>query len=500
MMKSKMQSWALIVVMALAVPAAWAQQQKDPRVGTPLPPLPTAPLGESSSKAPLDDPTPVPQNAMKPDERPLSGAEAFTLGSSSGGRSFVTPSIGFVQFGDNSARTATSNNEWQGVGTLTANLSLQHIKSRSTLGIDYSTGGLLYSTRSHSAGPSYHRLGFSEQIMWRRVTLLLADSMTYLPESSFGGGGFGGISSGMFGGLGNGGIGTGLGGNFGGVGGVIGGGIGSTNVPSQSILGGFSRRISNTALGQLQFLLGPRSSMTVSGSFGLLHFLDSGFIDSKNSNFSTGYNYALNKADNIGVVYSVGLIRFSGIAQAADFHNFHLAYGRRLTGRLAFRITGGPQFGRFTNPLSGSGSRVSWSVHNSLIYNLRSATLGLDYSHSATAGSGVLAGSDTDRISGHISRQLGRIWHGGLYFGYAHNKGIQQLNAVTVNRQVNTWHTGMTLQRPLSRSANLTFTYNLSGQSATNPVGCIGLACGRLPLRHQFGVRISWSFGPYLLD
>jgi hypothetical protein len=92
------------------------------------------------------------------------------------------------------------------------------------------------------------------------------------------------------------------------------------------------------------------------------------------------------------------------------------------------------------------------------------------------------------------------MWSGNLVFGFAHNKGIQALNAVTTNRNVNTWHTGFRLGRPLSRKVNLNFTYNLTGQSANNPAGCVGLACGRLPLRHQFSLGINWGFGPYAID
>jgi hypothetical protein len=367
------------------------------------------------------------------------------------------------------------------------------------LGINYSAGSGLYST-SGSSRTSFHRLGISEQISWRRVTLLLSDSMTYLPESSFGGGGFGGISSGLFGGLGSGGIGTGLGGGLGGFGGGLGGGLNQGIAPGQSILTGIGRRMSNTALGQLQYTLSPRASMTATASYGMLRFLDSGFINSNNYQFSGGYNYKLNAADTIGVSYSVSMMRFSGINRSANFHRIQLAYGRRLTGRLAMRISGGPQIGSFTNPVVGSGNRTSWDLRSSLIYNLRNSTLGLSYSHSTSSGSGVLVGADSDRIEGSINRQLTRMWNGGLVFGFAHNSSIRQLNTTLLDRTVNTWHTGFHLQRPLSRKANLTFTYNLTGQRANNPTGCTGLACGRLPLRHQIVLGISWGFGPYVID
>ncbi|MBI1737743.1 MAG: hypothetical protein HYR58_00660 [Acidobacteria bacterium] len=495
MMKWRVQTWALVLVLALAVPAAWAQQQKDPRLNPPVAPLPPIMAGESSSKSLLDDPAPNPQNALKADQSPLSGAQDFTLGVKSGGRSFVTPMIRFMQVADNNGHSATSSNDWRATGTLTGNLSLKHTKSRSQLGIDYSAGGPVYMTTG-ALRASYQRLGISEQISWRRVTLLLADSMTYLPESSFGSGGFGGISSGMMGGLGGGSIGTGLGGGLGGLGGGINPGI----MPGQSILTATGRRISNTALGQFQYTLSPRASMTASGAYGLLRFLDSGFIDSDNYQFSAGYDYKLNAADTIGVIYSVSMMRFAGINRSADFHHIQLAYGRRLTGRLAMRLSGGPQIGNFTNPVAGSRNRASWILRSSLIYNIRNTNLGLNYSHSTTSGSGVLVGSDADRADGSISRQLTRMWSGGLVFGFAHNRTIQQLNTSALERTVNTWHAGFNLQRPLSRKANLTFTYNVTGQSANNPTGCTGLACGRLPLRHQIALGISWGFGPYAID
>ena len=493
MMKWRVQTWALIVVLTLGVSNAWAQQQKDPRLNPPVAPLPPIMSGESSSKALLDDPVPVPQNAVKPDESPLSGAEAFSLGIKSSGRSYIQPAISFRLFADNSKSTATSVDDWRAAGTVTGNIALQHTRGRSQLGIDYSGGSMSFSTLGSTRWNSYHRLGFSEQISWRRVTLQLADSMVYLPESSFGGGGFGGISSGLLGGLGNGSIGTGLGGGFG-------GGLQPGIVPSQSILTGSGRRISNTAMGQIQFTISPRASMTAGGSYGLLRFLDSGFISSNNYQFSTGYNYKLNPSDTIGVTYSVSMMRFGAINRSGDFHNIHLGYGRRLTGRLAMRLSGGPQYGTFTNPVSGNGFRVSWGVQSSLLYNFRNTDLGLSYSHGASSGSGVFVGSDTDRVEGNLSRQLTRMWSGSLVFGFAHNKGIQALNAVATNRIVNTWHTGFQLRRPLTRKASLNFNYNLTGQSANNPVGCTGFACGRRPLRHQFSLGIGWGFGPYAID
>jgi hypothetical protein len=501
MKKWAMASWALILVLALGVPAAFAQQQKDPRLNPPVAPLPPITPGESTSRSTLDDPVP-PQNAVKPDESPLSGAEGFTLGTSAGARSYVSPSIRYSQIGDNSGRTSGSTNAlWRTTGTMIGSISLQRLTGRSQMTIDYSGGGMLFDTLGSPRG-SFHRLGISEHLTFRRLTILLADSMTYLPESSFGAGGIGGISTGLFGGLGSGGIGTGgFGSGFGGfAGGGFGGGLVPGISPTQSILTGIGRRISNTSLGQIQYALGPRSSFTASGSYGLLRFLDSGFIESNNYRFMAGYDYKLNKSDTIGVIYSMNMMRFTGIAQSADVHTVHLAYGRRLTGRMALRLSGGPQFGQFDNAVIGSSSRVSWSVRSSLIVNFRSTDLGLNYMHATTTGSGVLVGADTDQVNGSLHKQITRMWSAGFTGGFARNHSIRQLNLTGVERIVKTWHGGFNLQRPLNRQASLSFVYDVSGQLGNNPVGCTGITCGRLPIRHHLALLISWGFGPYAID
>jgi hypothetical protein len=240
--------------------------------------------------------------------------------------------------------------------------------------------------------------------------------------------------------------------------------------------------------------------VTASGAYSLLRFIDSGFISSNNYQVMSGYNYKLNSADTIAVTYSLGMMRFTGITRSANFHNFHLAYGRRLTGRMALRLSGGPQYGTFDNPVTGSASRLNWSMRSSLLYNFRNIDLALNYSHGATAGSGALVGADTDRVDATLRRQLTRMWSGGLALGFARNHSIRQLNATGAERNVKTWHTGINLHRPLGRQGSLSFVYNLTGQNGNNPAGCAGVTCGRLPLRHHFGLVFSWGFGPYAFD
>lgn len=504
-MKTRERFWVVILALAVVVPCAWAQQQqKDPRLNPPVAPIPSATAQESSSKAPTDEPA-TPAASVTPDQGPLSGAQAFTSGWSNA-RSYFQTNLRYTQIGDNTRATSTSNDAWQSTGALYGQFSLQRIWPRSQLGFNYGTGGPLFATAGlHRT--TFHMFSFQDQMSFRRVSIMIADVMTYLPESSFGAGGLGGIAGG-FGGFGNGGFGLNPGGTFGGLGGVggigslggIGGGLTPGLTPNQSILGGSGERVSNTVLGQMSFLMTPRSTITASASYGMLRFFQPGFIDSDSYQFRVGYDYRLTGSDTVAIGYSAGLIRFSGLSRGANNNSIFLSYGRQLTGRLAMRFAGGPRYAMFNNPVTGASHRLSWSASSSLTYDLPNLNVGLSYFHAMTAGSGVIFGSNSDRVELRLGRQLTRMWAGSFQTGYAFNKSLQQLNATPFERLFHTWHAGIYLSRTISRQANLYFTYDLTGQSANNPTGCVGLTCGQFPLRHRFGLGFSWGFGPYSIE
>jgi hypothetical protein len=483
MAQGKQLVGALLMVALCALPA-WSQQ-KDPRLNQPVQPLPGVSSGESSSKgspnaagdqAGRDD-------ATKPDTRPLSGAEQFSLGSALG-RSTTFLNLHFRETADSNGASTGSGTDWASASLLSGDVGATFLRPRSEFHITYAGGGTLYNSREN-LNESYHQAMLSEKILFRRWTLLLSDQAGYLPESSFGFGGLG--LPGGVGGLG------GFGGPF--------SNLNPTFDPSQSILTGRARRVTNTFVGEVQYAISPRSSFTATGSYGILRFIDDGFIDNTSELFSSGYNYDLDSRNTIGVTYSFTRFEFSGQNSGLQNHVTQLAYGRRITGRLALQLYGGPSFSRFQNSsVSTTGEwRISWSAGSLLRYQMPNGGVSLSYLRGVSGGAGIFAGSERDEIQVSADRKLGRQWAATVNFGYAHNSGLgQQLlsNAfVPSNFRFNSLYGGTTLNRTLGRRTSMYFNYALQRQSSGTSV-CVSAVCGTTFLRHQFGLGLNWSLRP----
>jgi hypothetical protein len=493
----------LILALAAALPVT--AQQKDNRVSQPVNPLPPLPSGESSSRQEATA-SPEPNAAPQPDNNPLTGMQAFSLGGS-GGRSYFVPTFRVTQIADSNGRSASGQHVWRGVTAVNANLNLQRMWNRRQLGINYTIGGIVANTQSGRRS-HYHNFGFNYQAQWRRWQTLIADSFSFLPESNFGGGGLPGVAGGI-GGIGGGGSGGGIGGIGGGLGSGIGGGIGGIGggfvpgvIPNQSILTGNTKRFLNTVVGQVNYTINARTSWTMAGNFSTLQFTDPAFFDSNRYSFQTGINRQFTPADSVGFFYNMGMVRFPNDDRKFDTHSIQLAYGRKITGRLGLQIAGGPQFNRFWNGLLGQMfSRTNVTYRTNLAYSFPQTTLDLHYGYSTSTGSGVLAGAQTHRLELGAARPLGRVWRGSARIGYAHNERIRELAATTNQNSFHTLVFGLNLSRPLRRTGNMSFTYSLQRQVGdVSPCPAGTPACGRNILRHHLGLSFSWGFGPYEIE
>jgi hypothetical protein len=498
MTTARTRVWTMALVFCLLASLAMAQQ-KDPRVNQPVPPV-TA--GESSSKS-ADDPA-APAPPQTPDTSPLSGNEVWTLGNLSNTRSLLVPTFRFFQVGDTNTSSTAGSGRTSAVTTVAGQIGLQWLKSAGQFHMDYRGGGVVYNSQTNTQS-HYHGLDLRYVANGRRFTLMMANSFMFLPEANFGGGGLGGIGGG-FGGNFGGGFGhpgglLGGSGGLGGFGGGLGGNFQPGITPSQSIFNGFGARFSNTVITQMQFVLNRRSSLTMSGSFGAMRFLEGGSIESNSYQFRTGYDFQITGRDTLAVFYAVGLQRFVGVDRSFDNHNVMISYGRRITGRLAWQVAGGPRVNVFDNQIQGSGRNLAWTLRSNLAYSLSNSTLGLGYARATTSGSGVFLGAETDRLSMSYSRPLSRMWTASMNFGYAHNRSLREL---TVGTASNTFHSvtgGISLSRPVGRQGSLYFVYNTQYQRSNFSFCTPGTtSCGRFMLRHHFGLGFTFGLGPYELE
>jgi hypothetical protein len=452
-------------------------QQKDPRVNPPLAPI------ESSSKPVAESPAlPAPPPAqVQPDNAPLSGARDLSLGWFGSGRSFLLPSLSFSQ-GFNSYLDASGSTHYTYQATVYGSLALRKTTRNRQVGMAYSTGGSFYRGAGFSS--PVHTLSFFQQSQWRRWTLAVADSLSFLPESGFGYGGYGG-----FGGLPQ-------------TTGVTTGSAGFANsnpanlnpafLPNQSILTQPAKRIANSTMGQIQYSLSARTSITASGSYGLLHVLKSGYVDSSSGTFQSGITHDLTSRDSIAVTYRFGLTRFGDVNRGINNHTAGFSYGRRITGRLALQVFAGPNYATFVNPVTGSGDRLSWSFGSSLGYATDKTDLNFGYHRFLTGGSGVLLGAETDNLGVSYGRQLTRMWGLGLSASYAHNSSLRALTGSNVRETFDSWHAGLSLGRPLGRQASISFSYGVAGQSGTNCSSTVVVGCTSRAIRHFFNIGFNF--------
>jgi hypothetical protein len=418
---------------------------------------------------------------LQPDTRPLSGAQYISMGSLTNKRSYWQPRVDLSGSADSNPGESTSGTNWGAWASFLAGVDIHHTSGTSDFLLSY-TGGGMYSSENSVPNGTVQELGVAEKISLRRSVLSLFDQLSYLPQASLGFGGVGGLPL-----LGSGS--TGLGPGF---------------TTGQSILTGQGQNLANSSVVQLETFLTPRSSITMTGGYSLLHFFGNNLVDSGNIIFQGGYNYQLTRHDTIALLYGFSDFRYNSLDQSIYTHTVEGSYGRRVTGRLAFQIAAGPEIAIFNQGAGTSGgsgasnassTHAYWSLNTALNYQYPRTALGLTYSHGVGAGSGVLAGSLNDTVTGSLTRQMSRTFSSGLSGGFSRNEALPIAGQPT-GQNYNYWFAGASLASPLSETVALTFSYQMQYQTVNGTV-CTGPFCGNV-IRHLITVGLSWHQRPLL--
>ena len=170
-----------------------------------------------------------------------------------------------------------------------------------------------------------------------------------------------------------------------------------------------------------------------------------------------------------------------------------LAYGRKITGRLAFQLAGGPEQIRVSGEGNGSFQLWTLSVNSGLVYEFRRSGVSVNFSRGLSAGSGVLFGSKSNTFSGTVHHRFTRFWSASANGGYAFNASLAPAGATTTN--FNTWFIGANVGHQMGRHTELGFNYSLLDQ--VNPAVCpIPGGCGGLGLQQSFGMTVNWHLRP----
>jgi hypothetical protein len=480
-----------LVVLAMGVSATWAQQQAPQQTqDQATQPIPAyhSPLASMADNGSAQDTVASAQD-LTPDTRSLAGAQDLSLGAPKLSHSFWQPNVNISSTIDSNPLNPMNSVGWTTWTSILGGIDLDRISGNSDLTLNYVGGGSLSNDGSNS-NAIVQQLALRDHFTFRRYSISLIDQFGYLPESAFG---YGGSYSGIFSGIGQ--------------------GLQSGLTPNQSILTSQGQRVSNVALGEFDTFLTPRSTITVVGAYGILHYLDNDLQNTNQTTIQVGYNYLLTRKDTIAVIYVFDAFRYSNISQSINSHNFLLSYARRVTGRLAFQISAGPNVSFSNIPISNSSgvpvttgpstnaTQLFWYLNVNLTYQLRrNLALSGSYSHGVTGGSGVLAGSLTDTVSGNMSRRLTRNMNVAWGTGYSRNSGLALTSppSTTVqatNQTYNYFYSSVNLSRALGRSAALTVGYQVEYQNS-NSLFCITVPCTTSFVRNDITFSLGWRPPP----
>ncbi len=453
-MKNRQRNTHILVIAAAWLCLASVGQAQDPQ----------APQGEEKPKPAAKAYGPIgsedqdqnpPPDTLQPDDRPLTVLQQPTVGTPMEKHSYWVPGLSYYNFIQSNGAAQGGGSSWNSTSYLAGNISLLQNWSRSQLALNYSGGGN-FSTDSTVGNGWFQQLGVTETVNWERLQLTLVDQFSYLPQSQFGFGAGTGLAQ------------PGIGGSLG----VGSPGLGGGLDPGQSIFTAIGPRYSNTFGAQGNYQLSPRSSVTFGGLVGIQRFTESGNIESNNYIGNLGYNYQITREDTIGVFYRFNSFHYLKFPQAIGDQSVQVAYGKKITGRLALQLTGGPEITNFRVAQAGSAKTqyVSGTGSATLTYAIPRGSVSLGYQHGVTSGSGVFLGATTDQLTASGTRKLTRVWSGDAHLGFAYNRRAQTSG----------------------RNASFSLGYTAYVETSSN-VGGFSLTT------HQISVGLNWHTRPFVL-
>jgi hypothetical protein len=469
--KTLLAGWGTLTALCLAPVITRAQDPSATEATPKAAARAYPPIGDATGN---DQPSP---DQLLPDSRPLTGVQSPTLGLVESPHSYWEPGLQYSNTIQN-VLPGEASTGWSSTNYVAGTVSLLEAWRSSQLALNYSGGGT-FSTDKTLGNGYFHQLGVSQNFQWARWQVQFLDQFSYTPDSQFGFGG--GTSLGV-------------------PGGGVSPGVPQTGLTSnyQSLFTTIGPRYSNNFTAQVVYQLSPRSSVNASGTYGILRFVDAGNVDNDTTGANVGYNYQLNKEDTLGVTYRFNRFSYLGEPQAIDDHTINVAYGKKVTGRLALKVFGGPDITTFKVPIGNVSRRTSGSGGGSISYKFSRVDTSVTYNHGVTGGSGVFSGAETDQIQANVSRQLSRVWRAQGNFGFARNREIAS-SASQSALAFNSYSLGGGINRPFGPNANFSIAYSANIQTSSVVSGCTVPGCNSSYTQHQITMNFQWHTRPLVL-
>jgi hypothetical protein len=514
-MRRRVHIGALFVVL-LTLGTAWSQGTSAQDSSTTQQPAETPSASNPQQPVPAfgTDNT-APANNDNP---PISGLDVPNLEPHAAPLSYLQAGAHVSESFDSNIENSLGNSGFNTISRALGSLELQRLWSHYDLVLDY-LGGIGYYSATGLGLEQIQELGLDQKITWKRGQIGLRDAFSYQPEGTFGSayGSVGATGSGL----------TGLGGLLGGTAlGALG------EVP----------RIMNVSVVDVVENLTPKSSITATGAYGVVHFLGNdpefgnAFIGSSQTTAEVAYDRILSPHDQAAIMYAYEGFEFS---TGVNFHSnvIQLMWGHRISGRMDFLISAGPQFTQIDNiptpaPLSsidnpGCGFsltafqvecptndfRIGAAGRATLRYRFPKTSLDLAYLHYLTSGSGFFAGAESDIARLSANRPLTRVWNIYSDIGFSRNSRVLPITCSPtaspgtcsgVDANVYQYDfAGFGVHRMFGRAfhayASYQFNYLTFDQSYCQNTSTPG-PCSRISQRHVGTVGLDWTPRPIRLD
>jgi hypothetical protein len=499
---SKRHSIFPLMLLILALGTSRAQDSNSPQSPAATPDTAQQPETPPAPAFGQDNPpTPVSENP------PISGIDQPGLEPHAAPLSYLQPGVHVTESADSNIANTLGGSSLHSVTRALGSLTLQRLWSNYKLALDFVGGAGYYS--QHSIGfQQIEQLDVDQRITWKRGQLGVRDSFSYLPEGNFGSA-YGSMS---------------------GSGAALGAGASA----GQNVFFGGSQfgsleqvpRIMNLSLVDVVENLTPKSSVTLTGGYGFVHFTGNAvnvftgnqasarFLGSTQVSAQAGYNRILGPHDQAALTYGYQGFNFSVSGLAFHSHVVQLMWGHRISGRMDLVIAAGPQITSL-NFGTGPDLRLSVAGRASLRYRFPKTVLSLSFDRYITSGSGFFPGaqSNVGRLS--VKRPLGRVWDGFADLGYARNSREQ---ALTAEQQAlcalsstqcpgviaNTYSYGLAglgVHRMIGRNFHAFASYQFNYLTFDNSFCGVGFpACNRISQRHIGTIGIDWTPRPTRLD
>jgi hypothetical protein len=280
--------------------------------------------------------------------------------------------------------------------------------------------------------------------------------------------------------------------------------------PAGGILTVAGDRYQNSLSGGLERQISHATSISGSGSWSILNFLDSNlsFQDSTQISGSVALNqrFDARSSGSIDAVYSIytynGKVIINGFVQP-DIRTraLNASYQRLLSKSLSVGVSAGPLWINSSNDLVIPPS-LNVGLSGNLGYSRGFTNASVNYTRGVNAGSGVLTGALSDSVYASVGHTYGRKYVASLTLGYSHSSGLAQLvsgtnSFIPVHETYDTFFGGAQVRRGFGPHLSGYASYTVQNQSNNYPAGApnlpVGAANALSGTSHTLGFGVTFT-------